>query len=118
MQEHSDIVKALAKPGSDILASLTPAQAHQVHMILGLAGEVGELVDAVKKAAIYNKPLDLENVVEELGDIEFYLEGFRQGLNIQRETTLRHNIIKLGKRYAAGNYSDKAAQERADKQEG
>ena len=65
--------------------------------------------------AIYGKPLDRENVIEELGDLEFYMEGLRQGLGITREETLQANVAKLGARYAAGKYSDKAAIARADK---
>ena len=67
-----------------------------------------------KKHAIYNKPLDRDNVVEELGDIEFYLQQLRVRLSITREETLHANVQKLRKRYASG-YSDAAAQARADK---
>ena len=81
---------------------------------MGVSGEAGELLDAIKKFAIYNKTLDIDNVVEELGDIEFYLAMIRRTLGIHREVTLRHNITKLLKRYPAG-YTDMAAQLRADK---
>lgn len=118
MERHSQLVAALAKPGGEIAENMTPAEAHLIHMVMGISGEVGELLDAVKKSVIYKKPLDLENVVEELGDIEFYLEGFRQGLSIKRELTLAGNIAKLEKRYSAGSYSNQAAQERADKAPG
>jgi len=114
---HSDMVAALAKPGADIVASLTPEDAHTLHMAVGVSGEAGELLDAVKKAAIYRKPIDRTNVIEELGDIEFYIEGLRQGLGITREETIAANIAKLGKRYEGFQYSDKAAQDRADKAE-
>lgn len=112
---YPDMVKALAKPGKDILASLTPLKCHLLHMAVGVSGEAGELIDAVKKAAIYGKALDVDNVIEEMGDIEFYLEGLRQGLGVTREQCLAANIAKLGKRYASGHYSDSQAQERADK---
>lgn len=112
---HPELVAALAKPGADIVATLTPEDAHALHMAVGVAGEAGELLDAVKKAAIYSKPIDRENVVEELGDLEFYMEGLRQGYGITREEVLAHNIAKLSKRYSSGTYSDKHAQERADK---
>ena len=92
---HPELVKALAKPGADIVATLTPEDAHSLHMAVGVAGEAGELLDAVKKAAIYRKPIDLANVVEELDDLEFYMEGLRQGLGITREQVLEHNIAKL-----------------------
>jgi NTP pyrophosphatase (non-canonical NTP hydrolase) len=111
---HSEMVTALVKPGDAIIASLTPEKAHALHMAVGISGESGELLDAVKKHVIYNKPLDRENVIEELGDLEFYMEGLRQGFDITRKETLDANIAKLGVRYKGG-YSDKAAQERADK---
>lgn len=113
--KHEDLVSALVKPGQDIVDEMTPEQAHLIHMAVGVSGEAGELLDAVKKATIYQKPIDRENVVEELGDIEFYLEGLRQGLGITREETLDHNIAKLSKRYHGGSYSNQAAQERVDK---
>lgn len=112
---HSQLVTSLVKPGQDIINSLNAPSAHLLHMILGLSGEVGELLDALKKAIIYQKELDLDNIVEELGDIEFYLEGLRQGLKLTREQTLTANISKLQARYSRGSYSDKQAQERADK---
>lgn len=114
---HQEIVLALAKPGEAIVKELTPSQAHQIHMAIGISGEAGELLDAVKKAAIYQKPIDRENVIEELGDLEFYMEGLRQGLNISREETIQGNISKLSKRYAGLQYSNGAAQARADKSE-
>jgi NTP pyrophosphatase (non-canonical NTP hydrolase) len=113
-QQHRKMVMNLAKDGRTISEEMTASKAHVIHMILGVAGEVGELLDAIKKAAIYNKPLDMENVIEEFGDIEFYLEGLRQGLGIQRNETLQANYDKLNVRYSEG-YSDTAAQTRADK---
>lgn len=117
MPTHAELVAALAKPAADIIAGLTVESAHLLHMAVGISGEAGELLDAVKKAAIYVKPIDRVNVIEELGDLEFYMEGLRQGLAITREETIVSNIAKLSKRYAAGKYSNAAAQERADKVE-
>lgn len=117
MQEikFESMVAALVKSGENIISDLTPESAHLIHMAIGVSGEAGELLDAVKKASIYAKPIDRENVIEELGDLEFYMEGLRQCLGISREETLTGNIAKLGKRYSAGAYSNAAAQERADK---
>ena len=95
---HADMVRGLCKAGVTIAAELTGHDAHLLHMAVGVSGESGELLDAVKKATIYRKPLDRENVIEELGDLEFYMEGLRQGLNITREATLEANISKLGQR--------------------
>lgn len=112
---HSDMVAQLAKPGQDIVDQLTAADAHTLHMAVGISGESGELLDAVKKAVMYRKQIDMENIIEELGDLEFYMEGLRQGLGITREETIEANIEKLGKRYKGHQYSDQQAQDRADK---
>lgn len=112
---HAALVQRLAKPGKDVKDSMTAQGADQIHAIMGIVGEAGELLDAVKKSVIYNKPLDRDNVIEELGDIEFYLQQLRANLGISRIETLHANISKLNKRYPAGGYSDKQAQGRADK---
>jgi NTP pyrophosphatase (non-canonical NTP hydrolase) len=112
--DHSSLVYTLVKDPVDILDSLDYEKMNLIHAILGVSGEAGELLDAIKKHCIYNKPLDVENVIEELGDLEFYLEQLRQILNISREDTLTANILKLRKRYPSG-YTDKHAQQRLDK---
>jgi NTP pyrophosphatase (non-canonical NTP hydrolase) len=117
MIKHDEMVKALAKSGEKIAAEINAEDAHLMHMAIGISGEAGELIDAIKKQVIYRKPLDRENVLEELGDLEFYMEGIRQGLGITREQCLEANIAKLGKRYEGMKYTDGAAQERADKVE-
>lgn len=114
--EYPNMVAKLIKPGAQIRATLTDTDASLLHSALGICGEAGELADAIKKAVIYCKPLDRENVVEELGDLEFYLEDLRQRLGITRKETLIHNWQKLAKRYQGHQYSDQQAQDRADKQ--
>lgn len=113
---HPELVKALVKPGEDIHRESSPSDMHLLHMVLGIAGEAGEMVDAIKKAVIYRKHLNLKNVIEEFGDLEFYMEGLRTALGISREETLKQNIEKLSERYKSLNYSNSAAIERADKQ--
>jgi NTP pyrophosphatase (non-canonical NTP hydrolase) len=86
-----------------------------MHAAVGIAGEAGEVLDAVKKTWVYGKPLDIENLIEELGDIEFYLQAMRTLLNVSRQDVLRANITKLRKRYPSG-YTDALAIARLDKQ--
>jgi NTP pyrophosphatase (non-canonical NTP hydrolase) len=112
---HDELIRATAKPGQGIIDGLTPQKADYLHMAVGVAGEAGELLDAIKKHAIYGKDLDRENVIEELGDIEFYVGRIRQLVGVSRDEVLRFNVAKLATRYAGLKYSDKAAQERADK---
>ena len=113
---YGDFVQKLAKDGETIAKELTGDDAHLLHMAIGVSGEAGELLDAVKRVAIYRKEIDIENVIEELGDLEFYMEGLRQGLNITREETIKANKQKLSKRYSSLSYSDSQANARADKE--
>lgn len=92
----------------------TPSQCELLHAAIGIAGEAGELLDAVRKHVFEGQPLDRENVIEELGDLCFYLEAACQAIGVTREEIEELNTAKLSKRYEAG-YSDKAAQDRADK---
>lgn len=96
--------------------SMPSAKEDLLHAVMGIAGESGEVLDAIKKHYFYNKPLDLENVIEELGDIEFYLQAMRMCLSLDRKDILIANMVKLSKRYGSGSYSDAQAQARADKQ--
>jgi len=109
---HEYMVRLLAKPGSLIRKELTPVDCHLIHMVLGISGEAGELLDAVKKSVIYRKPIDLENV------IEFYMAGLRSALLISRHATLKANMAKLAKRYPGFTYSNASAKKRADKKGG
>lgn len=114
---HADMVAALAKSGYDIMDTMTEESLEVWHMATGISGEAGELLDAIKKVVIYNKPVDRANVIEELGDLEFYMEGLRQLFGVTREETLEYNKAKLSVRYGEA-YSDEAAQARADKTDG
>lgn len=113
--KFEEMVRALVKDGALIKHELTPSDADLLHMGVGVSGEAGELLDAIKKATIYRKPLDLVNVIEELGDLEFYMERIRQIVGVTREQTLEANIAKLGVRYSKGAYSNDQAATRADK---
>ena len=66
---------------------------------------------------MYEKDLDENNVIEELGDLEFYMEGIRQVLDLSRNDILEDNFNKLSHRYGT-SYSNRAAVERADKRGG
>jgi len=113
---HAQMVTTLVKTPSEIQATLTPVAIDVMHAGIGIFSEAGEIADAVKKHVIYNKPLDIANLKEELGDLEFYMEQMRQAVGLTREECLRANMEKLAIRYPKYNYSDKHAQARADKQ--
>ena len=113
---YEEFVASRVKHPMDIDRSTLAASLQ--HMLMGIMGEVGELTDAIKRHIVYGQALDLDNVREELGDLEFYLEGLRQALypfcGMTREDILEHNMEKLTLRYPE-KYSDECAAERADK---
>lgn len=115
-QKFATMVQMIAKPGNDILVEMSEEQAELAHMAMLITSEAGELADAIKKHVIYQKPIDMENIVEELGDLEWTMERIRQILCITRELTIDQNIEKLTKRYPNLQYSNQSAQNRADKQ--
>lgn len=115
LKQFADMTLALAKDGGQIKQELTPEQANLVHMAMGVTDEAGELMGAIKKHTMYQKPLDVENVKEELGDLLFYMFNIMQSIGLTFEDVLQHNVSKLSVRYSSGEYSNQQAQERADK---
>lgn len=85
-----------------------------LHAAVGIAGEAGEVLDAVKKTWIYGKELDRENILEESGDLLFYITALLTENGFTLEDAMEYNIKKLEKRYPDG-YTDSAAIERLDK---
>ena len=115
LTQFDKMTLALAKDGELIKQEVSAEQLNVLHMAVGISGESGELLDAIKKHVIYQKPLDVENIKEELGDLLFYMSNLMQSVGLSFEEVLQHNIDKLSVRYASGKYSNQQAQERADK---
>jgi len=85
-----------------------------LHAGVGISGEAGEILDALKKTWVYTKPLDVDNLKEELGDILFYVTALATNIGTTLPELMQGNIEKLRRRYPEG-YTDAAAQRRADK---
>jgi len=92
-----------------------PLHTALLHIVTGLAGEVGELSDAIKKAEVYGNPYDMDNISEELGDVLWFLAYAANTFGLSLETISRQNIEKLAARYPDG-YSDYHAFRRLDKE--
>ncbi len=87
------------------------------HAALGLTTEVGEFVSEVKRIVRYNKPCDPkmhDHMVEELGDILWYIALAAEALGVRMEEMAERNLDKLRARFPE-KYSDEAAEARADK---
>lgn len=91
-------------------------QLKALHAAMGISGEAGELMDAVKKHILYNKPLDAENIKEELGDLCWYMALMLDTIRSSFGEIMEMNHDKLEKRYPSG-FTEKHAQARLDKKE-
>ena len=85
------------------------------HAVYGIMSEGGEIADCIKKHVIYNKPLDTENLREEVGDILWYIALLANSMEWNLEMIMAENNEKLEKRYPLGVYSNLQATARADK---
>jgi hypothetical protein len=93
---------------------LVGAHYELLHSCLGLAGEVGELIDAIKKPVMYFSPWDNQNILEELGDCYHFLDRITEAFHLTDNQCRAANLRKLEKRFPGG-YSHTAAQIRRDK---
>lgn len=69
------------------------------HGVMGLVSEAGELMQAVKHGKIYGKPIDKVNIIEEMGDVMWYMAILADELGVSFEEIWEKNISKLEKRY-------------------
>lgn len=79
-----------------------------VNGVMGLNGEAGEVIDIVKKHLFQGHPLEEEKIIDELGDVMWYIASIATSLNMPLELVLEHNIAKLKKRYPEGFSEDKS----------
>jgi NTP pyrophosphatase (non-canonical NTP hydrolase) len=98
-----------------ILAQLGSQKQDLAHVAMGIAGEAGEILDTVKKHFAYGQELNVENIREELGDLEFYMQAMRSLLELDRDKIVWENIEKLRKRYPKGRFCTEDSIARADK---
>ena len=115
--DHRELVRRLCKTPEELMKEITGDKLHLQHALMGLISEVGEIGTTIKKTCIYNAPLDKENILEEAGDLLFYLNQLLMECGFTIPAALRHNLRKLNKRYPSG-YNDSDALIRRDKQEG
>lgn len=85
-----------------------------INGVMGLCGESGEVIDVVKKYLAQGHSLDREHLIEELGDVAWYLAETATALGVDLESILKMNIEKLRKRYPEGFSSEKSANRSED----
>ena len=85
---------------------------------LGLAGECGEVCDIVKKALVQGHALDRAGLIEEAGDVLWYLAELAAGLGVSLEDMAVQNVMKLRRRYPSGFDAGRSRNRGADGENG
>lgn len=75
---------------------------------MGLCGEAGEVIDVLKKHRAQGHSLDREKLIDELGDVMWYVAETATALDIELKDVAKFNIAKLAKRYPEGFNSDRS----------
>lgn len=95
-KEYSD--KALRTKGDGYIL-------HQlINGVMGLNGESGEVIDIVKKHLYQGHELDKNKLIDECGDVLWYLNLIAYALDVDLEHIAEYNISKLEKRYPKNKF--------------
>ena len=70
-----------------------------LHGILGVCSEAGELADLAKKSMFHGRPLEHDKVIDEVGDVLFYIQMICNTLDISVIPAVNKNMKKLKKRH-------------------
>ncbi len=97
--EYKDYQKESKRTCPELSDNLRKGLADELHMVIGISTEAGELLDAYKKHFAYGKELDTINVGEEIADIMWYISNLCRLLNIDLEEMQQRNIDKLKARF-------------------
>ena len=81
---------------------------HTLNGVYGLNGESGECIDIIKKAAFQGHELNKEKLLDELGDVLWYIVETAVGIGTTLEEVAQHNIGKLRARYPEGFSADRS----------
>lgn len=86
----------------------------ELHCVIGISTEAGELLDAYKKRIYYLKPLDKVNVAEEIGDLMWYISNLCRLSKIDLNEVMEKNIAKLKIRFPEKFSTDSALNRNLD----
>ena len=82
-------------------------------LLLGLAGEVGEIIELGKKALYHGHSVDHAKQRKEIGDVLWYLANYAALCGYSLDDIAAENIAKLQARYPNG-FSEQDSRERQD----
>jgi NTP pyrophosphatase (non-canonical NTP hydrolase) len=77
------------------------------HFLLGMSGEVGEMINACKHEFLWpdELPTSVGKTVEEAGDVLWYLTALLSSVGLTLEDAMVGNVKKLTERYGEDYYA-------------
>jgi NTP pyrophosphatase (non-canonical NTP hydrolase) len=75
---------------------------HLLNAMLGLSGETGECCDLVEKSRYQDNRMIEEPLIDELGDVLWYVAEAASAIGVPLGGVAMHNIAKLRERYPDG----------------
>lgn len=76
--------------------------------VYGLNDESGEVIDILKKHEFQGHELNVPKIIDELGDVAWYLALACTALSVTLGDVMQHNVDKLRSRYPEGFDSDRS----------
>lgn len=92
-------------PGDEELGLRLMLNSRTINAMQGLAGEVGECNDILKKHIFQGHEFDKTHFMKELGDVAWYLALAADSIGANLDDIFDMNITKLQARYANGKFS-------------
>lgn len=80
---------------------------------LAIAGEAGELANLTKKVFVHGHPYDPDKVIDELGDILWYIAVYADGIGVPLSEVAERNLAKIARRYPDGFSTDASLNRKA-----
>lgn len=109
MKNYSELaLRTDHKSYEQVASRFSPSIARLTHAGLGLSTEANEFCDQLKKHIVYGKELDKVNLIEELGDLCWFIAMACDELGTSFEEIQEININKLKARFGEKYTDDKA----------
>ena len=100
-KEYQELAQRTANPDLNKKEKL-------INAALGLSGEVGEVNDVIKKHLAQGHPLNVEKIIDEAGDVLWYLSELAEVMGTTLSDIAEGNIRKLSARYPEGFSSNRS----------
>ena len=102
MNNYIQLATRTEAPVTEELKERATKQLRAIHGLMGLATEVGEFTDTLKRNIFYGKPMgekEMVNIKEELGDLFWYMALLCDHFGFTFEDIQEANIAKLKARF-------------------